>query len=136
MLDVPGKQPWESSKYLSLDTIPSFYAIFLQPNMDSGNYTGSVNITVHTTAAKRYLWLHNNDVNLTNTAVLALPSMKTVAFKSVLVYYPNNFIVIEFENDLPTGDYQLQFQYYGSIRNKDVLLEFFYSYEDINNITR
>lgn len=136
LLDPPGKYPWETSGYLPLDTSPSFYAIFVQPNMNNGNYTGSVEITIHTTAAKHNLWLHANNVNFTSTVVLALPSKTAVPIKTTIMYYPHSFIVIEFVNDLPAGDYLLQLVYYGTIRDTDLGGEYFYSYNDSDHVDR
>nr|CAD7458792.1 unnamed protein product [Timema tahoe] len=116
---------WESSFILPTNTVPIYYDLFLNPNLEKGTFTGEVNIIIQVTEERRSIICHTKHLDIKNTKLIMLEkdsskSSEEVTIKEHFEYKPNEFWVITVESSILPGLYKLILEFSGKLKEKIV----------------
>nr|CAD7440857.1 unnamed protein product [Timema bartmani] len=116
---------WESCFMLPTNTVPIFYDLFLNPNLEKGTFKGEVNIIIQVTEERRSIICHTKHLDIKNTKLIMLEKdsskySEEVTIKEYFEYKPNEFWVITVESSILPGLYKLILEFSGKLREKIV----------------
>ncbi|KAF6213765.1 hypothetical protein GE061_011487 [Apolygus lucorum] len=111
---VAGNTPWETNPLLPKDVTPLHYDIFLNPDIEKGEFTGRLNITLNVTSSKDHIILHSKLLNITSSQVFATDGT-FVPVKCSFEYAPNEFWVVVLSHAINPGKYSLRLDFNGSM---------------------
>jgi len=116
------QQPWEQEYRLPLDTIPVHYDIKLHPNLETGQFSGRVDLRLTTTESRKFFLVHIKFLEITSTAVTVGHSSdgETVKILEAFEYSPNEFWVVPMASKVDPGNYTLSLDFQGSL-TKDIV---------------
>lgn len=103
---------------LPRDTFPITYDIVLKPDLNTGNFTGTVNITVNVTTTRKDLIVNSKNLNIESVTLLRDGKERNV--ENVQENVVEEVLVIETREIIQPGIYYLYFKYNGSMKNKRV----------------
>lgn len=93
---------------------PVHYDLDLTPEMEAEVYTGMVNISIRLEEqTTRHLWLHLRETKITEMPQLRTSSGQVIEIKRCFGYEPQEYVVIEAEEDLRPGNYSLSMKFKG-----------------------
>nr|CAD7604667.1 unnamed protein product [Timema genevievae] len=116
---------WESCFMLPTNTVPIYYDLFLNPNLEKGTFKGKVNIIIQVTEERSSIICHTKDLDIKNTKLIKLEKDSSKASEEVTIkehfeYKPNEFWVINVESSILPGLYKLILEFSGKLREKIV----------------
>lgn len=87
---------------------PVHYDLHLEPNLEDDTYNGTVDIHVEVSRRTHHLWLHIRETFVSTMPRLRMLSsegvQKEVAVKSCFEYRPQQYVVLEATEELPTTE--------------------------------
>nr|XP_033811401.1 glutamyl aminopeptidase [Geotrypetes seraphini] len=96
--------------------IPQHYDLKLRVYMDEDAYGGSVSIDVRLERATRHLWLHLRETRLSlKPSLVEASTGRLVPVHSCFQYLPNEYVVLEAEEVLQPGIFQLTLWFDGRL---------------------
>lgn len=116
------QQPWEQEYRLPLDTIPVHYDINLHPNLETGEFSGHVDLRLTTTESRKFFLVHIKFLEITSTGVTVGHSSDGEAVKvlEAFEHLPNEFWVVQLASKVNPGNYTLSLDFKGSL-TKDIV---------------
>nr|XP_015839725.1 PREDICTED: glutamyl aminopeptidase [Tribolium castaneum] len=118
VVKVPKIVPKYVHSRLPRNTFPISYDVVLKPDLETGTFTGTVNITVNVTAVRNDLIVNSKNLNI--EAVHLMRDWKSVEIDNVEENVVDEVLIVESEEILYPGIYNLYFKYNGSMLNKMV----------------
>lgn len=101
------------------DTKPLIYDLTLLPNLKTGLYAGSVNITLNLTIPRENIVLHSKNLTITNVELHRNDSdWKVVDIIDVKESVLDELLFINVNGTIPAGIYNLFIKFNGSLLNK------------------
>ena len=103
--------PWKNIRLP--DTIfPVQYEIHMEPDMDSFEFNGRVEVIFHATTSQNFVVLHSKHLKLSDVAVQETGSSRQIAVTRMLEYLKNEQIYIDLGEDLePSKNYTLEINF-------------------------
>ncbi|KAL7982033.1 hypothetical protein Chor_001090 [Crotalus horridus] len=93
---------------------PVHYDLDLTPEMEAEVYTGMVNISIRLEEqTTKHLWLHLRETKITEMPQLRTSLGQVIEIKRCFGYEPQEYVVIEAEEDLRPGNYFLSMKFKG-----------------------
>lgn len=93
---------------------PVHYDLHLTPEMEAEVYTGMVNISIRLEEqTTKHLWLHLRETKITEMPQLRTSSGQVIEIKRCFGYEPQEYVVIEAEEDLRPSNYFLSMKFKG-----------------------
>ncbi|XP_007425882.1 glutamyl aminopeptidase [Python bivittatus] len=93
---------------------PIHYDLDLTPEMEAEVYTGTVKISIRLEEqTTRHLWLHLREMKIMEMPELWNAADQVIAVKSCFGYEPQEYVVIEAEEDLHPSNYSLSMKFKG-----------------------
>ena len=117
-------EPWEINYRLPTDTLPIHYDISLHPDFTTDRFSGVVYISITTTAPRNFLLVHTKFLNISSTHVYGNHVTSPGADISIgraFEYAPNEFWVIQLNDQLPAGNYTIHLEFNGSLNRGDIV---------------
>lgn len=111
---------------LPREIIPIHYDIVLKPNLETGNITGHVNITINVTQVRASIILNSLNLVIHNVQVRRARSGFTVPLSEITLKKNLEILEITSKNHLKPGKYHVIIQYSGYMRDK--IVGFYESY--------
>lgn len=109
------KEPWEREYRIPKTTLPHHYNLYLHPNLDTGIFTGSVDILIGVTSPMDYLLAHVKQMNVTKTELISVLTGDMLPLMDAFEYEPNQFWVVRPRDTLRPGNYTLKLEFDGSL---------------------
>lgn len=82
---------------------PVHYDLEVKPLLEEDTYTGTVSISINLSAPTRHLWLHLRETKVSRLPVLTRPSGAPVRVRRCFEYRPQEYVVVEAEEELPAN---------------------------------
>ncbi|XP_054578911.1 glutamyl aminopeptidase isoform X2 [Eptesicus fuscus] len=82
---------------------PVHYDLEVKPLLEEDTYTGTVSISINLSAPTRHLWLHLRETKVSRLPVLTRPSGAPVPVRRCFEYPPQEYVVVEAEEELPAN---------------------------------
>jgi len=116
------QEPWEKEYRLPLDTVPVHYDINLHPDLETGQFSGRVDLRLTTTESRKFFLVHIKFLEITSTVVTVGHSYNGEAVKLLesFEYLPNEFWVVPLAKKVDPGNYTLSLDFKGSL-TKDIV---------------
>ncbi|XP_069936236.1 glutamyl aminopeptidase isoform X1 [Cherax quadricarinatus] len=126
----PPGVPWEESFRLPRSVHPDHYDLFLQPNLSTKLFHGSVTIHVTTSETRDYFLIHTKWLTITQTEVVKVMGSETeaVPITESFPYEPNEFWVIK-TGAVEPGSFQITLKFSGSLQ-RGILGLYYSEYTD------
>lgn len=105
---------------LPRDVIPIHYDITLQPNLEDGEVTGRVNITIKVLKMRNSIILNSLNLGINQVKLLRAHNGGIIPITSITPRKPEETLEIVPQNALKQGRYYLVIEYSGQIRDKIV----------------
>lgn len=109
-----ARRTWETDFHLPSTIRPSFYSIFMVPDLATGSFSGTVTIPLDVTAPADHLLINIDGLRVTTTRLSKEDGSK-VRLRETFEYSPNNFWVVLPEQALHPGPYILYLEFSGSM---------------------
>ncbi|KAK9505908.1 hypothetical protein O3M35_009875 [Rhynocoris fuscipes] len=113
------EKTWEKDPLLPKDVFPTNYNLSIFPRMKEGTFSGNITIALKLTEPRKFILLHQYELNITKT-LLKTNDGKEINIKNTFLYEKNQFWVIVLENEITSGEYELDLKFNGSLVNKIV----------------
>lgn len=119
---------------------PISYELLMQPNLTNKTFSGQVKINLNITGEAPFIVLHSNKLEIKDTLLKELhltnPYIRDIPLIQSFLYPPLEFLVIEPEHSLHSGNYLLDITFSGSLTNR--IIGFYGSsyFDKIKNETR
>lgn len=99
---------------------PTYYNLFLHPNLETKRFSGNVKIDFNVSEPVKFVALHSKYLNVTtNKLIKQLENgAEGIAIKSAFEYEKYEFFIVEPETQLATGNYTLDLSFEGSLVDK------------------
>lgn len=99
---------------------PTYYNLFLHPNLETKRFTGNVKIDFNVTEPVNFVAVHSKYLNVTtNKLIKQLENgAEAIPIKSAFEYEKYEFFIVEPETQLATGKYTLDLNFEGSLVDK------------------
>ncbi|XP_065573933.1 glutamyl aminopeptidase-like isoform X1 [Artemia franciscana] len=111
-------EPWEKEYRLPGDVIPIHYDVYLHPNLETDLFSGYVSIQLDVQSPRTYILIHTKLLEITETIVVSDDdSTYFPPISRAFEYTPNEFWVIEFSTEIPTGKYTVNLKFNGNLKN-------------------
>lgn len=111
---LSSEEEWKQIR-LPTTVVPELYELQIYPDLETDVFTGSVNISARVQKATKTLFLHA--VAMTISRVSLAHSGATVSPVKTFFYPENEFLVLEFNEEVEEGDVVLQLQFKGNLTN-------------------
>lgn len=96
-------------------TIPKSYKLLLRPDMTKKTFKGVVWISLLVTKRTKTITLHSNKLNITSTVLRNGDSNKVNISSTVIVPGKREFLIVNVENEIPSGNYVLNINFAGRL---------------------
>lgn len=99
---------------------PTYYNLFLHPNLETKMFSGNVKIDFNVTEPVNFVALHSKYLNVTtNKLIKQLENgAEGIPIKSAFEYEKYEFFIVEPESQLAIGKYTLDLNFEGSLVDK------------------
>ncbi|XP_037084026.1 glutamyl aminopeptidase-like [Pollicipes pollicipes] len=108
------KEPWERDYRIPSSTYALHYDLHLHPDMETGLFSGQVDILIRVTDERDFLVTHAKFLNITKTK-LTRGDGTEVTVKRAFEYEPNEFWVVQLEQSVVPANYTLELQFRGNL---------------------
>ena len=115
---VDTAKQWEQNYRIPTASLPIHYDLYLNPNLESGAFSGRVAIQVAVSSPMEYLVAHVKNLNVTKSFVKDMKTGMEVKLSDSFEYEPHQFWVMVPEATFVPGNYSLQFEFDGSLLDK------------------
>lgn len=95
------------------------YILRLRPDLEAETYEGDVIIEITVTENIKYPRVHYKELDITNP-IVRRKGGEELSIASTFYYPPNEFYVIEMEEELTPGEYEIQLDFTNSLVGKIV----------------
>ncbi|XP_073991593.1 glutamyl aminopeptidase-like isoform X2 [Rhodnius prolixus] len=112
-------KPWEDDPILPKDVYPTNYTLTIFPLLENGTFSGDISINLTLTKPRKYIVLHQHDLNITKT-ILKTKNGDNIKVSEAFPYVKNEFWVVLPEKELESGEYILDLVFDGSLLKKIV----------------
>ncbi|KAF0305364.1 Glutamyl aminopeptidase [Amphibalanus amphitrite] len=125
--EKPLTEPWEKDYRIPASTYALHYDLFLHPNMETGLFTGTVDILIRVSKKRSHLVTHSKFLNITRTSLtgpvaatywfrsLYNQRVRNVKVKRAFEYEPNEFWVVQTGQPISPGNYTLSLEFSGNL---------------------
>lgn len=116
-------EPWEVDYRLPRHQQPLHYQIHLHPDLETGLFTGKVDIFMKINQSKYYFILHSKFLNITSTKVCrghTLEGGEEIRLHKAFEYPPNEFYIIQLKDEASAGEYTISLEFDGSLTREIV----------------
>uniref|UniRef100_G1KK98 Aminopeptidase n=1 Tax=Anolis carolinensis TaxID=28377 RepID=G1KK98_ANOCA len=125
---------WTNFK-LSPYVDPNHYDLELKPDMGADHYDGTVNISITLNShPTKHIWLHIRETKITEMPLLQTSSGQSIPLKRCFEYNPQEYVVIEAEEELSPNFYFLSMKFRGHLNGS--LVGFYRTTYVENGITK
>nr|XP_060635604.1 glutamyl aminopeptidase [Anolis sagrei ordinatus] len=125
---------WTNFK-LSPYVSPNHYDLELKPDMGADQYDGTVKISITLKSyPTKHIWLHIRETKITEMPLLQTSSGQSIPLKRCFEYNPQEYVVIEAEEDLSPNLYFLTMKFRGHLNGS--LVGFYRTTYVENGITK
>ncbi|KAH0615926.1 hypothetical protein JD844_026569 [Phrynosoma platyrhinos] len=125
---------WTNFK-LPIYVHPNHYDLELKPELGADRYYGTVNISITLESnTTKYFWLHLRETKITEMPLLKTSSGQFIALKRCFEYKPQEYVVIEAEEELSPNIYFLTMKFQGHLNGS--LVGFYRTTYVENGITK
>lgn len=99
---------------------PTYYNLFIHPNLETKKFSGNVKIEINVTEPVNFIALHSKFLNVTtNKLIKQLENgAEGIPIKSAFEYEKYEFFIVEPESPLATGKYTLDLNFEGNLAGK------------------
>ncbi len=97
--------------------VPSHYAINLAPDADNLSFAGEAALTLTINVPTRELTLHAADLDFVSARIAAAGTAESIV-GNITTDAAAQTVTVRFPNELPAGNYQLDFAYSGTINQQ------------------
>ena len=101
---------------------PTYYNLFLNPNLKTKTFSGNVKIDFNVTEPVPFVALHSKFLNVTtNKLIKNLENgAEGIPIKSSFEYEKYEYFIVEPESTLPVGNYTIDLSFDGNLHGKIV----------------
>ncbi|XP_068236621.1 glutamyl aminopeptidase-like [Palaemon carinicauda] len=128
--------PWEDDFRLPSTVRPSHYDLYLNPDLDSKTFSGSVAMTVESLDSRDFFLVHTKWLKISNTKISRVETGRNQEIDVIeeFEYEPNEFWVMKVPPQ-EAGTFLISMEFSGSLTK--AILGFYYSeYTDVSGVKR
>lgn len=108
------QHPWEKNPRLPPTVIPVHYDLYLFPELQTGMFSGKVDLQVHSQEPRDHFLVHVKYLEI-ESARVTRNGVHPVDVMEVMEYQKNEFLVLRTSQTVDAGNYTLHFEFRGNL---------------------
>jgi len=108
---------WERNVRLPKHLLPLHYDLYLHPDLDTGLFTGDVEIRISALQESSFLLVHVKDLEIASTTLVNDEDKSNIPILESFEFTKNEFWVVRPKSALSPGNYSLGIRFSGSLTN-------------------